>query len=309
MDWRLKAAVFRLFEIIPLGEKIHFWAQRKITRTWPRPAEDVASLIAAAANNIADFNRLSDTPLEHATFFEIGAGRDLVLPIALRMLKVGRVVTTDIQRLANLELVNASAAIAANLLGAASPKFSSWSELRDFGVHYVAPFDAERDILPPMDAFISNEVLEHIPADALRSIFRRIADHLPAGGVSIHAVDYSDHYARGSNLSRYNFLQFTDEQWQRFNPGAHYVNRLRHCQCKTIIEQAGFNMIEEQTYSEEMPRGFKLAPEFSRIDPDSVRVLRARMCSIKPRNQEGETGHSHAEPEEAYLPRLRLVAG
>lgn len=281
MHWKLKAALFRFFELVPYGEDLHFWTQRKVTRTWPRPAEDISSLVRAAAQNIADFERHSDLPLGSATFFELGAGRDLVVPIAMRLLGAGKIIATDIGRLASLALVNAAASSAARQIGVNVPQFSSWAALDEFGVAYWAPFDASTEALPAMDAFISNEVLEHIPPTILSKIFRRVAERLPDKGVSIHAVDYGDHYARGSKVSRYNFLQFTEEQWRRFNPGAHYVNRLRHCQVRSLIEEAGFNITDELTYSENLPPGFQPAPQFAHIDPTSLKVLRARICSIK----------------------------
>jgi len=43
MDWRLKALAFRVLEL-PGGEQAHYFLQRHVTRTWPRPAANLVSL-------------------------------------------------------------------------------------------------------------------------------------------------------------------------------------------------------------------------------------------------------------------------
>src|SRR5690606_18151885 len=109
------------------------------------------------------------------------------------------------------------------------PQFDSWKQLEAFGVRYMAPHDiAEQPDIGPFDAFLSNEVLEHIPADALRRIFAATRIFLKPGGLSIHSIDYSDHFARDTGVSRYNFLIYDDKDWKPYNSRFQYVNRLRH---------------------------------------------------------------------------------
>lgn len=38
MDWRLKAVAFWVFQFMPLGDQVHYWAQRHVTKTLPRRA-------------------------------------------------------------------------------------------------------------------------------------------------------------------------------------------------------------------------------------------------------------------------------
>src|SRR5581483_5054154 len=74
-----------------------------------------------------------------ATFLEIGAGRDLTVPLAMRLLGVGRVITTDIQRLAKLDLIQDAARRVAGHLGRPAPKIDAWADLSAFGMDYLAP--------------------------------------------------------------------------------------------------------------------------------------------------------------------------
>lgn len=283
MHWKKKAALFRLFDAVPFGDDLHFLAQRHVTKTWPRPIEDVQALIGVARRNIDDFNRLSSKPLAEAAFFEIGAGRDLIVPLAMRALGAGCVVAADINRLAKLDLINAAAKMIGDALTRDVPQFQTWDDLEAFGVVYAAPLDAaDATNLPSrIDAFISNEVLEHVPENALIAIFRNVARRMPPGGLSLHSIDYSDHYARDGGVSRYNFLQFSDEEWRPFNAGMHYVNRLRHSQYVGIMRNAGLRIIDEDTYSEDIPTSIAIAEQFKRFDLDDLRVMRSRLCAVK----------------------------
>lgn len=132
--------------------------------------------------------------------------------------------------------------------------FESWSQLAEFGIDYRAPYDiAANPELGPVDAFVSNEVFEHIPPGALRDILRASRTFLRAGGLSIHSIDYSDHYARGGNVSRYNFLTYDDAEWRAYDSRFQYVNRLRHSEYLGLHDDAGLEVVDVETYSEELP--------------------------------------------------------
>src|SRR6186997_1582618 len=101
MDWRLKALAFRVLDL-PGGARAHYFLQRHVTRNWPRPAVTLDSLQGIARRVVEDHARhAGGTP---ASVLEIGAGRDLAVPLALRRLGVAKVTTCDVQRLAKLDL-------------------------------------------------------------------------------------------------------------------------------------------------------------------------------------------------------------
>ena len=64
--------------------------------------------------------------------------------------------------------------------------------------------------------------------------------------LSLH-IDYSDHLShRDPNCGRNHFLQFSDEQWNKYNTWIIYQNRLRHDHYKQMFLEAGFQIIEEE---------------------------------------------------------------
>jgi hypothetical protein len=92
MDWRLKALAFRVLDL-PGGEHAHYFLQRYVTRNWPRPARTLDSLQGIASRILNDCARhVGDIP---ASVLEIGAGRDLAVPLALRRLGVRKVIASD----------------------------------------------------------------------------------------------------------------------------------------------------------------------------------------------------------------------
>jgi len=155
----------------------------------------------------------------------------------------------DLNRLARLDPVQHAASHLANKFGSPPPSIRSWEGLRQSGIRYLAP--ATIEALAAQDArftcFYSTDMLEHIPADAFARASTSTASSLGHDGLSIHAVDYSDHCARFvPALSRFNFLTtYSDQQWKRRNPRRHYVNRRRHSQLRRILGDCGFTVLSD----------------------------------------------------------------
>src|SRR5262245_58907968 len=106
MDWRLKALAFRALGL-PGGSHAHYFLQRHVTRNWPRRAEGLKALAAVARRVTEDYARhVGGTP---DRVLEIGAGRDLAVPLALQRLGVREVIACDVERLAKLDLVRHAA--------------------------------------------------------------------------------------------------------------------------------------------------------------------------------------------------------
>jgi hypothetical protein len=268
MDWRLKAIGFRLLDL-PSGDAVHFWLQRYVTKAWPRPDKRLFSFPEKADALIGDC--ISHLGRQPETVLEIGSGRDLSMPLALRRAGVHRVVSSDIKRLARIDLINHAAT---RLLE--EPKtFDNFYDLDQFGIsyrapHYVSPNDC------PVDCSCSNEVLEHVPAsqlpillDALRKVTR---------GLTVHNIDYSDHYARSDgSISRMNFLRYSSKQWRKFNSGKQYVNRLRHSDYVRLFKEAGFEIVDESVMRGEPIDG--IAEEFRRYEPGDLFAMKGRIVA------------------------------
>lgn len=284
MKWTHKAAVLRLLSTMPGGSVLHFELQRRVTREWPRSRE-VLQLLWAAAKEVAQrYERFATIPMRRAVFLEIGAGRDLAVPVALRLLGVPRIIAMDVQRIARLDLVTHAARVISELAGATAPDFRSWDELAKWGVEYIAPYDLPQAQLnhSSVDCLYSVDTLEHIPTESLERLFVEANKVVTPSGLSIHLVDFTDHYARSDRtISRFNFLQYSNEEWRRFNPAMHYVNRLRHSDLLALIERCGWRVLStEPTLSESIPEvKAALAQEFRERSSEDLFTARSWIVS------------------------------
>ncbi|MDQ4091403.1 MAG: hypothetical protein M3163_14045 [Actinomycetota bacterium] len=59
-------------------------------------------------------------------------------------------------------------------------------------------------------------------------------------------IDHQDHYSYAdSTISAYNFLQYDEREWARWNPSLQYQNRLRHSDYLAMFEAEGFEIVHE----------------------------------------------------------------
>jgi SAM-dependent methyltransferase len=247
MDWKFKARAYRILAAVPFGKDVHYLLQKHVTKELPRRVEGLNQLIVASEKIKKEYETHATHPLGSSHFIEIGAGRDLVIAIVLRMLGVGKVTCIDIDRLAKLDLVQYAANHVAGYFGRPAPVFKNWADVTNFGINYIAPASLEKAGLAKssIDCFFSVDTLEHIPVNSLESIFSSAYQVLKPHGLFIHIIDYSDHYARVDSVSRFNFLTYSEKEWAPYNNSFQYVNRLRHSEYVAMLEKAGAKILKE----------------------------------------------------------------
>ncbi len=278
MHWKVKAQIFRILSRMPFGKQLHFQLQKHISKEWPRSNSVLAELLVAARRVYQSTEGL------HGHFLEVGAGRDLAVAVALRLLGVQHVTCIDVARLAKPALVNHAAGYMAACLGVKAPSLLDWDAIARFGISYRAPTDLKHAGLEPhvFDCFFSIDTLEHIPLDDLRDLLSTCRHLLKSNGMTVHCIDYSDHYARGDNgLSRFNFLTYTERDWVQFNSPFQYVNRMRHSQYLSLFSEAGMRLVnvESDRVSPQRPILDCLAPQFEKFDVDDLFTIRAMIVA------------------------------
>jgi hypothetical protein len=106
-------------------------------------------------------------------------------------------------------------------------------------------------------------------------------------GLAAFVIDYRDQYSYSdSAIGPYNFLQFSDEEWARFNPPLHYQNRMRHSDYLRVFEQTGFEPVVEvgahpdsaiaQSFDEIKP-----AARFAPYDVQDLEIVRGEFVLRK----------------------------
>jgi SAM-dependent methyltransferase len=293
MRWLAKAALQRGLGALPQGERLNYVFQRHVFRSLPAGDAPLRRKFSRAVQHLRAYREHGpDVPPAEASFYEFGAGWDLAIPLAYAMLGVGRQVLVDIRPSARLELVNDSLASFERLRDALEAEakqelrppggpMSTLAELEPrFGIMYLAPRDARATRLPEasIEFVSSTDTCEHIPEDDLAAIFRECHRLLRAGGAFSCRIDLQDHYSYfDPNLSRYNFLRFSDRTWRLVNSPLHYQNRIRSPDYLRLVRDAGFELAVERPSRPSDDglaelRALPLAPRFSGYTPEELGV-------------------------------------
>ena len=85
---------------------------------------------------------------------------------------------------------------------------------------------------------ISRFVLEHVPPDIIESIHKTLSEKLSENDYILHLISPSDHRAyTDKSISLYDFLQYSQKEWDTIQTKFDYHNRLRLPQYLTIFKK------------------------------------------------------------------------
>nr|HMS33643.1 class I SAM-dependent methyltransferase [Ignavibacteria bacterium] len=195
-------------------------------------------------------------------YYEFGSGYDMVIPIGISLLGFGNLTCIDIRELVFPDLINDSI----KRLYEYKDKFGEKAEVLKnipqvdrnnyreilkeyFNIKYIAPLDARKTGIESnsIDFILSNATMEHIPEEHLPDIMKESFRIMKPGGIMSNVIDYRDHWSFFDNsISVYNYLQYSDKEWNKLNPSIMYQNRMRHPDYIKIIKDAGFEILEEK---------------------------------------------------------------
>lgn len=247
----------RVFSNIPRGEVINYLFQRNVTRTLPVSNKYFLNKVQHAQNHYQNF--LTYNQLENNTqkYYEFGAGWDLIAQIAISLLGF-QVTCIDIRKLIfnnlildslekfNKNALNISFSFEKLNIGPHEKPLDFLK--RQFNFSYIAPLDAKSTGFESdsIDLAASTTTMEHIPAADIYGILKETYRMLKPGGILSMKIDYRDHWSYfDSSISFYNFLQYSEKEWKKYNPSLHYQNRLRHKDYLEIINKTGFEIVED----------------------------------------------------------------
>src|SRR5215813_675887 len=106
MNWRYKALVQLTLSAIPGGEHLNYFFQTHVTKTLPTSDAEFVAHVSYAKKHIEAINRHYGRPIGEATFYEFGAGWDMIIPLTFYGFGVERQVLIDIRNLLRPTLVN-----------------------------------------------------------------------------------------------------------------------------------------------------------------------------------------------------------
>jgi SAM-dependent methyltransferase len=288
MNWRLKAAIQRACDYVPVGKEA-LYRQLQLRCGGLVKGYDYSFLLTEAAR-MAGILRGVGFDVQDKTVMEVGTGWRVDMPIGFYLLGARRVITCDLNRYLvkrlTLDTVRYVAANADRIRGIFSHvepalldekisklrRVTTLEELfRTTGIEYHAPLDCAHTNFAAgsVDLHYSYTVFEHIPAQTLQQILREANRLLSDGGVALHHIDLGDHFAQvDPSITPANFLQFSEAAWRRYAKTSwSYHNRLREDEYRALFESVPQEILYWKAYIDERSRetlrnGFPLAPEF-----------------------------------------------
>jgi|SRR5579863_1891655 len=284
MNWIVKASLQKSLSYLPLGDRVNYVLQRKLTKGLPVGDEKFYEKVLLAGGQFSSFlEHCQSGDISTAAFYEFGAGWDLIGPLTYYALGAEHQTLADIRPNMRFELINDTlqrfSLHKSNLEQMAEKSFraidaspvNSIAELQSrFGIRYLAPLDARNTKLPAQSyEFISStSTLEHIPESDVLRILIECYRLLKPGGIISSIIDMQDHYSYfDANISCYNFLKFSDALWKVVNSPLQFQNRLRCSDYLKLFEQAGLGIIVQDiinpTFAElKVLQQLSLSPRF-----------------------------------------------
>lgn len=298
MHWRIKGALQKVLGVMPRGESLHYALQKQAggLKYFDRELDAKISDFTLMIGHLKSVGiRVADT-----RFLEMGTGWYPTFPFGLFLGGARAVTTVDLNVYLKPELVRRlvdalpvylpviadatgrdRAAVEAGhrRLADAVRGGASLEEATEGVVTYQAPGDASATGLPDgsLDVVFSNSVLEHVPGPVIERCFVEARRILRSGGVVFHSVNCGDHYAYADRrIHQLNYLQYSDEAWEKWNNAFLYQNRLRAIDFTDMARAAGF-VIEVDT-SRPHPRrleqlaSIRVHPRFARYSRDQLAI-------------------------------------
>lgn len=269
MKWKTKALVQNVIASLPndISYKSYYFFQRTVGGL--KNFNPTAKLIAA--KKVWQQIIASEYKPIDKVFCEIGTGRIPIVPIGYFLMGAKKTVTIDLNPYMKLELLIESLdfmknnpSIVRDALGDffnkdrfellmqidISEQTNLETILKSLRIEYIAPGDA-RNIEVESDFFdfyVSCTVFEHVSQDVLYDIVKESRRVLKPNGLSIHRIDYSDHFSHSDkDISAINFLQYSDKTWDRYAGNRYmYMNRLRHSEFVKLFKDSGYTIEREQ---------------------------------------------------------------
>ncbi len=212
--------------------------------------------------NVARFKTFSPLSPEQVTVFEIGTGPALGAAMGMSLIGFKQIITVDIRRAKpkHVQMVYEHYKKFANELRIKRvPKIKEKITaenleqilLDQLNIDYRAPYDATHtDLSDGSVGYVyANLVLNFISPEILADMIKEAFRILCSSGVMYVNTIYKDHRTiLDSELTVYDYLRYTDEEWKKFNSGS-YQNRLRTSDYQALFTAAGFEVVWLKKYN------------------------------------------------------------
>ncbi|NHN27028.1 hypothetical protein FIA58_015195 [Flavobacterium jejuense] len=267
MNWKIKATLQKILSLSLLGDKLNH-IPVTLSQEYHK---NVFSYQSHECIRKFDYCK-SDFLKKDRVALEIGTGYSAISVVVLRLLGFKKIVTVDVtsdlifssfkkqskylnEDVFLNEIVSKSIYSKNEILKLIDVILSkeTFNELFEFlNVIYIAPYqfdDIEKHVLS-IDYITSQVVLEHVHPDILNSLFEKTCKWLVDDGLSVHTINFIDHFAnpgffQDKSISEFNFLRFSDKYWNYWAGNSiAYTNRLSYVYYLELCEKNKLTVVD-----------------------------------------------------------------
>lgn len=305
--WILKALVQGGISFLPGNQSWNYLFQKHVTKTLNLGSGRFERKLEQCRKHVENYAAAAPAKKTSLSVLELGTGWYPVVPIGLylcgaRVWTVDRMSllrASEVKEVLRLFLEHTQRGGLTEILPYVyEDRISSLQNLLDddrplppaemlkkLDIHHVI-CDARSTGLEtsPIDLFVSNNTLEHIPEDVIYKIFLEFGRIASPGAVMSHFIDMKDHYANfDRSITHYNFLKYSSSWWRLFNNDLQYQNRLRISDHRRIHQAAGFKIVYEinEKGSPEELECMTISEEFRRHSNEELLVFGSWMVSTR----------------------------
>tara|TARA_B100001093_G_scaffold519881_1_gene611086 strand:- start:1909 stop:2748 length:840 start_codon:yes stop_codon:yes gene_type:complete len=264
INWKLKSKIFSFISFFQLDNLLYF-IQKNITKK-----------SRIEINCIIDdwiYHQENLISMKSPSIIEFGAGKNLSQNIFLSNF-FSKQTLVDLNTMIDFQLVNSAIEKIANLdKSFKNIKIKNLSDLsKYYNIEYIAPLNlitTKNFNSDQFDGCISTNTLEHIPNDQLYEIFYKLKIIIKNEGIVSAVIDYSDHYSHTDRqIGPLNFLQYSTNEFKKYNHNNHFQNRMRHNDYKKIFQELGYEIIKQIPLNY-ASTDIKMSKEFDKNDKDT----------------------------------------
>ena len=266
MNWKIKAILQKVLSLSGVGDRLnHIPATLK--KNYHRNVT-----IYQTHECVRKFS-LSNVELSTSkTALEIGTGYSLISSIVLVLIGFEKVFTVDIssdvrfssfkKQVAYLSSPEIIELLKKHTVFSETELYEKIESLQQcdslttlfqkFNISYIAPYSFD-DIYKQhqqFDYIASQVVLEHMSPKTLHGLFSFIKKTLTKDYISVHTINFIDHFAnpgffQDTAISEFNFLQYSDNSWKFWAGNAiAYTNRLSYLYYIDLCKKYELEVVE-----------------------------------------------------------------
>lgn len=237
MNHKSKTVLFKCLDVLP--EQLGFYLYHKLQQLFAKDMIDYK--IESTRKSLETIVRILNKngfELKNKHIIELGSGWLPILPYLLKYnSNANRVDTYDINKHYKLSEIVKLNVLFSKKYGIPPNTFDGVFQLPK-DIRYFPYTDICNGDFINADLAVSRFVLEHVSPESIIKIHETFREKLKSGSYIVHLISPSDHRAYSdSSLSLYDFLKYSNEEWDSIQTKFDYHNRIRLPQYLQLFEK------------------------------------------------------------------------